>query len=102
MTSTAERTDTGDGLEPPDAQEPAARLTRTQLVMRRVWRPLSAKLGAAGVLLILFLAIFGTRIARWEFDDVDTNAFLTSTIGAPVCSRSSLIMAIVGAAEKLR
>ena len=38
---------------PPDT----VRLSRTQLVMRRFWRPLSAKLGAIGLGIVLLLAI---------------------------------------------
>ncbi|NNE95503.1 MAG: ABC transporter permease [Acidimicrobiales bacterium] len=56
----------------------ATRLSRSQLVMRRFWRPVGAKIGTAGLIFILFLAIFGLRIARWDFDEVDTNAFLSS------------------------
>lgn len=57
---------------PPDT----VRLSRTQLVMRRFWRPLSAKLGAIGLAIVLLLAIFGPSIAQWEHDVVDTSAFL--------------------------
>lgn len=58
-----------------------ARLSRTQLVMRRFWRPLSAKLGAFGLTLVLLLAIFGPMIAQWEHDVVDTTSFLTAPNG---------------------
>lgn len=56
----------------------AERLSRTQLVLRRFWRPLSAKLGAFGLVVILVLAIFGPLFAQWEHDVVDTTSFLTS------------------------
>lgn len=54
-----------------------SRLTRTQLVARRFWRPLSAKIGAAGLGFVLVLAIVGPLITDWSHDDVDTTSFLT-------------------------
>jgi peptide/nickel transport system permease protein len=62
-----------DGTTPPDT----VRLSRTQLVLRRFWRPLSAKLGAFGLLVIVALAVFGPSFAQWEFDAIDTTAFLS-------------------------
>ena len=53
-----------------------SRLTRSRLVLRRFWRPLSAKFGAAGVLLIFALAAFGPLLTDWSHDDVDTMSFL--------------------------
>lgn len=65
-------------LDDTDSSAPdAVRLSRTQLVMRRFWRPMSAKLGAFGLAFILALAIFGPSLAQWEFDVVDTTSFLT-------------------------
>ncbi|MCP3855544.1 MAG: ABC transporter permease [Actinomycetia bacterium] len=55
----------------------ASHLTRTQLVLRRFWRPLSAKIGVAGVTFILLLTLAGPLIARWSYDEVDTTSFLT-------------------------
>lgn len=62
----------------PDPVEETARLTRRQLVFRRFWRPFSAKLGLAGLLFILALAVIGPLISRWNHDEVDTTSFLTS------------------------
>ncbi len=56
----------------------ASRLTRTQLVLRRFWRPLGAKVGAVGVVLILVMALIGPFFTRWGFDEVDNTSFLTS------------------------
>jgi peptide/nickel transport system permease protein len=77
MTDTLERTPVDTDLIVDD-EVVASRLTRTQLVLRRFWRPLSAKIGAAGVTFILLLALVGPLIARWSHDDVDTTSFLTS------------------------
>ncbi|MEM9562253.1 MAG: ABC transporter permease [Actinomycetota bacterium] len=76
MTDLAERAplDADDGT---DDEVVASRLTRTQLVFRRFWRPVSAKIGAAGVIFILLLAFVGPLFARWSHDDIDTTAFLT-------------------------
>lgn len=81
MTNLAER--------PPIDADPTAdeddtdvtRLTRSQLVLRRFWRPLSAKIGAAGLVFILLLAIFGRFLTDWSHDDVDTTSFLTGPSG---------------------
>ncbi len=70
--------------DPPTSADPAvdqhetvtSRLTRNQLVLRRFWRPLSAKIGVAGVTVILLLALAGPLIARWSYDEVDTTSFL--------------------------
>lgn len=75
MTDVLEPVRRGGEIAPDDA---TVRLSRTRLVMRRFWRPVSAKIGAAGLLFIMFLAVFGLRIARWDFDEVDTSAFLSS------------------------
>lgn len=74
-------TDTLERLEPEidlvdHEQEIASRLTRTQLVLRRFWRPLGAKIGAAGLLIIVLLALFGSFLTAWSHEDVDTSSFL--------------------------
>ena len=76
MTDLAERPpiDVDRGL---DDEVVASRLTRTQLVLRRFWRPRSAKVGAVGLTLILLLALIGPFVAQWGFDEVDNTAFLT-------------------------
>jgi peptide/nickel transport system permease protein len=71
------------GTEPTIGEEEVvtSRLTRTQLVLRRFWRPLSAKIGAAGISLVLVLALVGPLIARWGYDEVDTSSFLVGPSG---------------------
>lgn len=76
MTDLAER----PPIEPDAAVEEEAvtsRLTRTQLVLRRFWRPAGAKIGAVGIVSVLLLALVGPMVARWSFDEVDNTSFLT-------------------------
>lgn len=54
----------------------ASRLTRTQLVLRRFWRPVGTKIGAIGLGLVLLLAAIGPLLTPWSFDQVDVRAFL--------------------------
>ena len=77
MTDLAERPPLGAGREVDDEEVVTSRLTRSQLVLRRFWRPLSAKVGAAGLVFVLLLALLGPLIARWSHDEVDTTSFLT-------------------------
>ena len=58
-------------------EEPAtSRLTRSQLVFRRFWRPFQTKVGFTGLLLVLILAVFGNFLTDWTHEDVDTTSFL--------------------------
>lgn len=74
-----------DLLDPPTDSEEASRtavpdsqrLSRTRLVLRRFWRPVGARVGVAGLLVVALLAIVGPGLAQWDYAEVDTTAFLT-------------------------
>lgn len=81
MTDLAAGPPTGPDQAIDDDQVVTSRLTRSQLVLRRFWRPLSAKIGAAGVVFVVLLALIGPIIARWSHDEVDTTSFLVGPNG---------------------
>ncbi|MDO4612646.1 MAG: ABC transporter permease [Actinomycetaceae bacterium] len=56
-------------------QAPAT-LSRFQLVLRRTFRPLGAKIGFVGLVLIILFAIFGPYVSPWSYADVDNTAFM--------------------------
>lgn len=51
-------------------------LSRFQLVLRRTFRPLGAKIGFVGLVLIILFAIFGPYVSPWSYADVDNTAFM--------------------------
>lgn len=57
------------------------RISRTRLTLRRFWRPMGAKVGTLGLLLIVLLAIIGPHLTHWRYDEVDNFSFLKSPGG---------------------
>lgn len=69
-------------MQSPDGQQPVLdkgekQMSRGRLILKRFWRPLSAKLGVIGLGFILLLALVGPYIGQWKYDDVDSDWFLS-------------------------
>lgn len=69
-------------VENPDQPQPVnakaeKQLSRGRLILKRFWRPLSAKLGVFGLSAIVLLALVGPYIGQWKYDDVDSEWFLS-------------------------
>jgi peptide/nickel transport system permease protein len=82
------------------------RHTRGELIWRRFLRNKTAVFGAAGILLLVFLTLFGQFVLYWKFDDIDVNAFLTPPssshiLGTTQAGRDVLALAIRGLGKSL-
>lgn len=72
--------DAGEGITaamvPSEDAEDKKRISRMRLIWRRFWRPMGAKIGTIGLLLIVLMAIFGPYMTHWRYDQVDNFNFL--------------------------
>ncbi|HEY3339576.1 MAG TPA: ABC transporter permease [Propionicimonas sp.] len=82
------------------------RLSRGRLVWRRFLRNKTAVVGAIGILFLVFLAIFGSSVLYWKFDDIDTQSFLappseSHILGATRAGRDVLALTVRGLGKSL-
>jgi peptide/nickel transport system permease protein len=82
------------------------RHTRGELIWRRFLRNKTAVFGAAGILFLVFLTLFGQFVLYWKFDDIDVNAFLappssSHILGTTQAGRDVLALAIRGLGKSL-
>ncbi len=82
------------------------RLSRGRLVWRRFLRNKTAVVGALGILFLVFLAIFGSSVLYWKFDDIDTQSFLappseSHILGATRAGRDVLALTVRGLGKSL-
>lgn len=94
-----------------DAPTPATkaqtkRLTRRQLTFRRFLRNKTALVGAAGIAVLVFLAVFGQFFFYWKFDDIDTKSFLqgpssSHLLGTTGAGRDVLALTLRGLQKSL-
>lgn len=102
------------GMEQPNAKlvekarggRRAKRLTRGQLVFRRFLRNKTAVFGAAGIVFLVILALFGSTFLYWKFDDIDTYSFLTPPnsshlLGTTQAGRDVLALTVRGLGKSL-
>ncbi len=88
------------------AVKPQRRLSRGRLILRRFVRNKTAVVGAIGIVLLAFLAIFGSYFLYWKFDDIDTNAFLNPPdsahiLGTTQAGRDVLALTVRGLGKSL-
>ena len=88
------------------AVKPQKRLSRGRLILRRFLRNKTAVVGAIGIVFLAFLAIFGSLLLYWKFDDIDTNAFLNSPdsahiLGTTQAGRDVLALTVRGLGKSL-
>lgn len=82
------------------------RLTRRQLTWRRFLRNRFAVIGALGILLLVFMAIFGPYFFYWKYDDIDTYSFLqppssSHLLGTTQTGRDVLALTLRGLSKSL-
>ena len=103
-----------DGTEQPDVTQPVAgpgqkaakRLTRGRLIWRRFLRNKVAVVGALGILFLVALAVFGSFVLYWKFDDIDTQSFLAPPdsahlLGTTRAGRDVLALTVRGLGKSL-
>ncbi|AXE38144.1 ABC transporter permease [Acidipropionibacterium virtanenii] len=63
--------------EPQGVTRSGKHLSRWQLILRRFWRSIGARVGVVGLALILVLALAGPFVANWDYFYSDDMAFLS-------------------------
>jgi peptide/nickel transport system permease protein len=86
--------------------KPEKRHSRGELILRRFLRNKTAVFGAAGILFLVLLTLFGQYILYWKFSDIDTKAFLTPPnsahiLGTTQAGRDVLALTIRGLGKSL-
>lgn len=88
------------------SDKPTNSLTRTQLVVRRTFRTAGAKIGTAGLILIVLFALVGPYVSPWSYSDVDNTAFMMPPsaehwLGTTQGGRDIFAMAVEGLRKSL-
>ncbi len=82
------------------------RLGRGRLIWRRFLRNKTAVIGALGILFLVFLAVFGSSLLYWKFDDIDSESFLSAPssahlLGTTRAGRDVLALTVRGLGKSL-
>lgn len=81
-------------------------MSRARLVWRRTFRSFTAKIGLAGLILIILFALVGPYIGHWSYADVDNTAFMrppssSHWLGTTQGGRDIYAMAVEGLRKSL-